>query len=152
MMTIDPGDYDPRELRGVDPEGADPGSAAEEGALGSVSARDELRSRQRQTLQMIEDTLDELSSPYLAELPDSYRGELLILEWLELLVETAGRGETIEGLDYYTSVDWITSDVESELRVYLRGVDIPPEDDRPLDHDDHSNSLVYIARLAAMTQ
>lgn len=150
-MTMDPADYDPRELREIGLEGADRGPPGGGGSLGSVGAVDALRSSQRETLQLMEDTVEELSRPYLSEMPDSYRAELLVLEWLELLTAIAGRRETIEGLAYYTSVGWITPAVESELREYLRGVDTTADDPRPLDHDDHSTSLVYIARLAAMT-
>jgi archaellum component FlaD/FlaE len=150
-MTMDPGDYDPRELRDVGFESSDRGSPAEVVGPAGVGASETAWSGQRRTLQLIEDTLEHLSAPYLTALPDTYRGELLVLEWLELLVTTAGRGEAIEGLAYYASVYWITDDVESELREYLRGVDARPEEHRSLDQDDHATSLVYIARLASMS-
>lgn len=148
-MTIDPGDYDPRELRELGSE--DGPESVIGGNAGGMGSGDALRSSQRETLLMIEDTLEELSTPYLPELPDSYRGELLVLEWLEFLVGKAGRSETIEGLVYYTSIGWITKKVEIHLREYLRGVDPTPETPTPLDQDDHVTSLVYIARLDAMS-
>lgn len=148
-MTIDPGDYDPRELR---EHGSEAGrESVIGGGVGGVSSRDALRSSQRETLLMLEDTLEELSTPYLPDLPDSYRAELLVLEWLEFLVGTAGKGEAIEGLAYYTSIGWITKAVETDLREYLRGIDAAPETPTPLNQDDHVTSLVYIARLDAMS-
>jgi len=149
VMTMDPGDYGPGDLREDGAEGIG-GGPPTGGGLGDAHPGGTLGSSRRQTLQLIEDTLEELSSPYLTGLPDSYRSELLVLEWLERLAETAGRGETIEGLAYYAAIDWITADVESELREYLRGVDAHPDETRPLEQDDHATSLVYIARLAAM--
>jgi archaellum component FlaD/FlaE len=59
-------------------------------------------------------------------------------------------GGTIEVLRYYRGIGWITRDVEADLRGYFGGLD-DGEGRGSLGVDEHTESLVYVTRLASMT-
>lgn len=94
--------------------------------------------------------------PYLERLPDRYAAEVVVLEWLDLLIDKAGFENTGNALEYYAEVGWITESVRADLREYMRGFSevesFDPDKPGPadLDVDDHVTSLVYIARLASV--
>jgi len=94
---------------------------------------------------------DGLSKPYLTSLPDAYAAERLLFDWLEFLVMKGGFKRTMDALRYYRTVEWLTADVEAELRDYLVGFSGEVSDTDSFDVDDHHLSLVYIARLSSMT-
>ena len=169
-MTINPNDYDPNELRGGTDEtdsaflgssGSGGGSAAG-GAGGGVAgggvaefgpmdAGEVGHSNQYRELFLLERTTggDGMEKPYLSSLPQSYAAELVIFEWLEFLVDRTGFRRTLDVLRYYRSIDWLTDETERKLREYLQSFDDGNSADG-LDRDDHLQSLVYVARLAAM--
>lgn len=91
----------------------------------------------------------DLERPYLARLPDSYRAQLEVLEWLEWLLGTCGLEATVEALAYYESVEWLSGPAREDLEGFLEGLSIAePPDPRPLGVEDHRVSLRYVARLA----
>lgn len=155
-MTMNPNDYDPNELRnaGEDTDGMFLGGSRDEvsDGPGSLGADEVLRSNQYRELFLLEQVSGEggMEKPYLDTLPRSYAAELVVFEWLEFLVDRTGFRRTLDVLRYYRSIDWITDDAESHLREYLQSFDEGANDER-LDRSDHLLSLVYIARLAAMT-
>ena len=159
-MTINPRDMDPDDLR----------SAARE-ELGGQDV-DELKSRietetdtdeegrpvhsdEVKELLLIESGADpeDLARPYLTTIPDAYAGRLTLFEWLDFVLRRAGVSRTLEAIEYYENVGWISSDVGDGLRDHVRAF-------REVTHSggttdltmaDHVLSLVYIARLSSMT-
>lgn len=99
---------------------------------------------------------DSTEKPYLSELPKQYESEVTVFEWLDFLINKAGFRATGDALSYYVTIDWITQDVKEELRTYMRGFSevesFDPDKPGPheLEKDDHTLSLVYIARLLSM--
>ena len=111
-----------------------------------------LRENQLEHLLVHETAASEgLSKPYLTELPDAYAAERLLFDWLEFLVLKGGFKRTMDALRYYHTVEWVTAEVEAELRDYLVGFSGEVSETEAFDVDDHHLSLVYIARLASMT-
>ena len=82
-------------------------------------------------------------------MPDSYGAQAEIFEWLEGLIATCGRESTLEALDYYESVGWLSEDSRESLEEFVEGLtSAEPPEPRSLDVDDHRDSLRYVARLA----
>jgi flagellar protein FlaE len=164
-MSINPRDYDLDELRkmarergGDTSDRADPGDTSPDiGGIGSMgpdegsaSARDSFRAGLYRELLPLE-AGGEATKPYLHHLPETYAGEHLIFEWLEFLLLHAGYQGSLEAIDYYESVDWITEECESQLNEYMLGLDDRSgSEPANLDVDDHLLSLVYIAKLSSM--
>lgn len=184
-MTIDPGAYDPDELRRLAHGSHDAGrraagggdrrsdrsfagGAPRPGAAGSPGrATESLRAAQVDQLFFLQSATDGLEKPYLRELPASFAAEEVVFEWLDFLVERGGFRRTYEALRYYRSIGWLAEPVVEDLEAYLAG--FPPtaepsvdgsdatggatarDHDAAFDVDDHRLSLVYVARLAALT-
>lgn len=158
-MSSNLGDYDLRELhRLADPGGAHSGEDALSVRLGP---REVLRIGQQREL-LLQETMNLAAGqpsarPYLTALPDRYAAEVVVFEWLDVLINKAGFKNTGEALSFYVAVDWITEDVKDQLRAYMHGfsqVDaFDPDDPGPLELgiEDHVLSLVYVARLAGMS-
>jgi len=87
----------------------------------------------------------EAGTPYLASLPGGYATDLLVIEWLEYLVEEAGVREAAGAIDYYESIDWIDPAVADDLDDYLAGFDGGGNAALTIDH--HARSLRYIGEL-----
>ncbi|AXR78761.1 FlaD/FlaE family flagellar protein [Natrarchaeobaculum sulfurireducens] len=93
--------------------------------------------------------------PYLVQAPSRYASEVLVLEWLDHLVETAGLEGAAQTVAYYRSAGWISAGVEGYLRTLLNGFGdretSPPADPEPrsvLSTTEHKRSLQFIARIA----
>lgn len=161
-MSINPRDYDLDELRKMarerdrepDGDGVDEPGIGLDDSFPSPSEGSGVDSSFRAGLYrklLPLEAGNDASKPYLASLPEHYAGEHLIFEWLEFLLLHAGYQGTMEALDYYESVDWITEDCESTLNDYMLGLgEQPSNDGTDLEMDDHLLSLVYIAKLASM--
>ncbi|WP_380675640.1 FlaD/FlaE family flagellar protein [Salinigranum sp. GCM10025319] len=116
-------------------------------------AADALRSNQLEQLFLHQSSMvtEEMTKPYLGEIPQKYAAERVIFDWLEFLVLKGGFKRTMNALRYYRTIDWITEDVEASLQDYLIGFSDGANDTTDLDVDDHQLSLVYVARLASMS-
>ncbi|MFB6219050.1 MAG: FlaD/FlaE family flagellar protein [Halobacteriaceae archaeon] len=151
-MTINPRDYDPSELEGMLDEG-DPSELQNGGGefeWASPPSTDALESNQYRQLFMLQSAAGDVGKPYLEELPGDYGAELVVFEWLDFLLTKAGVRSALEALRYYESIGWLGEDAEETLEEYLLGLDEPEDAVAGLDREDHSLSLVYVARLAAM--
>jgi flagellar protein FlaE len=83
--------------------------------------------------------------PYLATMPEGFGMELIVVEWLEYLVEEVGVRSTTEAIDYYERIDWISEPVADDLQDYLRGFDGGSSGELTIDH--HTQSLKFIGQL-----
>ena len=91
--------------------------------------------------------------PYLDELPAGYTEDLIVLEWIEFLIEESSPAAAQNALTYYERIRWIGPRAADQLRSFLDG---HPDVDGSIDAntapetlstDHHSRSLQYIARL-----
>jgi len=100
---------------------------------------------------------DQLSSsgdkPYLTAIPGDYVGDLVVMEWLEFLVEESNVTDAARAVNYYERIDWIDRAAADHLRSFLSGfgqidrnkVDQPGTDQ--LNRTHHVHSLKYIMKL-----
>lgn len=73
---------------------------------------------------------------------------VVLLNWIEFLMERVGRNNLMDALDYYVDIGWISEEVRSEIMAYARGIDYYVE--KPtwrLLPEDHTKSLLFIERL-----
>jgi len=86
------------------------------------------------------------TKPYLSTVPEGFAAELLVVEWLEFLVEEGGVRESARALEYYERIDWLDERVADELQAYLRGFDGDGDGSLTIEH--HTQSLRYIGQLS----
>ncbi|WP_284012728.1 FlaD/FlaE family flagellar protein [Halobaculum litoreum] len=104
-----------------------------------------------------DDLSDEPAKPYLTSLPGDYVGDLMVMEWLEFLVEESTTTDAVRAVNYYRRVEWIDDEVADQLKGFLSGfgdidrnlMDRPGTDHLDLDH--HTRSLKYIMQLTDAT-
>jgi archaellum component FlaD/FlaE len=97
---------------------------------------------------------DESRRPHLPALPAGYACDVLVMEWLEFLVDRGGVDGAARSLDYYESIGWLSADAATDLQTFLQGFgetveapeDIEPRS--PLSVESHRTSLRYVSRLA----
>jgi flagellar protein FlaE/flagellar protein FlaC len=91
--------------------------------------------------------------PYLAELPNGYVSDLVVMEWLEFLVTEFGPEDAVRTVEYYGDIGWISESVEEDLLAFVSGfadVDsVETEETGPatLEIGDHIRSLTFLSRL-----
>ncbi len=74
---------------------------------------------------------------------------VVLLNWIEFLMERVGRNNLMDALDYYVDIGWISEDVMSQIMAYARGIDYYVE--KPtwrLLPEDHTKSLLFIEKLS----
>lgn len=83
--------------------------------------------------------------PYLDNRPET---SIFLLNWLEFLMEKAGRNNLVDILEYYIEIGWISEEVSSKMIDMANGIDYYVE--RPtwkLLPEDHTKSLLFIEQL-----
>jgi len=94
------------------------------------------------------------NGPYLTEFADTYATDVLVMEWLAMLIEAAGEEGALKALDHYDRIDWVSESIRRELEVVLSGAwseaDAAPRND--LNTDVHDRSFRFIARLSQQAQ
>ncbi len=84
----------------------------------------------------------------LEHLDKSPMTAVVLLNWIEFLMERVGRNNLMDALDYYVDIEWIGDAVRDEMLAYARGIDYYVE--KPtwrLLPEDHTKSLIFIERL-----
>ncbi|ERH12370.1 MAG: putative archaeal flagellar protein D/E [halophilic archaeon J07HB67] len=99
----------------------------------------------------------EKEKPYLRQLPGDYVGDLMVMEWLEYLVEEGDTTDAVRAINYYERVEWLSPEVAEQLKSFLSGFGEIDRNliDRPgtakLDLQHHTQSLKYIMQLTNAT-
>ncbi|MCX9015219.1 MAG: hypothetical protein OIN89_10625 [Candidatus Methanoperedens sp.] len=84
----------------------------------------------------------------LTHLDNSAESSIVLLNWINFLLEKVGRNNIIDVIKYYIEIDWINEEVGSKMIDYTDGLDYYVE--KPtwkLLPDDHVKSLMYIGML-----
>ncbi|MCZ7357053.1 MAG: hypothetical protein O8C66_13645 [Candidatus Methanoperedens sp.] len=92
-----------------------------------------------------EDNAQGVRLPYLDNRPET---SIVILNWIEFLMEKVGRNNLVDVLEYYIEIGWISEEVSSKMMSYASGIDYYVE--RPtwkLLPEDHTKSLLFIEQL-----
>ncbi len=93
-----------------------------------------------------------MQKPYLATLPAGYIVDLVVMEWLEFLVEEFGSEDAVRTIAYYEDIDWISEPVKEQLLAFASGIaDVSDVDadatPATLGVDDHIRSLTFMSQL-----
>lgn len=84
----------------------------------------------------------------LVSLDNRPETSIILLNWIQFLMEKVGRNNLIDILEYYVDIGWISEEVSSEMLDYASGIDYYVE--RPtwkLLPEDHTRSLLFIEQL-----
>lgn len=84
--------------------------------------------------------------PYL---DNRHETSIILLNWIEFLMEKVGRNNLIDVLEYYVEINWISEAVSSKMLDFANGIDYYVE--RPtwkLLPKDHAKSLMFIEQLS----
>ncbi len=84
----------------------------------------------------------------LQNLDNKAETSIILLNWIEFLLEKVGRNNLSEVLEYYIDIGWISEEVCEKMLAYANGIDYYVE--RPtwkLLPDDHTKSLMFIEQL-----
>jgi flagellar protein FlaC len=89
--------------------------------------------------------------PYLETLPSGYVADIVVMDWLEFLVEETGIDGAARTIAYYEAIDWIDEPAAETLQTFLNGfggeVEADPEPRSSLPVAHHNTSLRYISRI-----
>ena len=94
--------------------------------------------------------------PHLAVLPDGYASDVVVMEWLEFLVDRGGVDGAARTIAYYESIGWLGDAAAEDLQTFLSGFGEPAdrpdpetvEPHSPLSVQCHRTSLQYVSRLS----
>ncbi len=95
--------------------------------------------------QYIDDDENGVRLPYLDNRPET---SIVLLNWIEFLMEKVGRNNLFDVLEYYIEIGWISEEVSAKMMAYANGIDYYVE--RPtwkLLPEDHTKSLLFIEQL-----
>ncbi len=84
----------------------------------------------------------------LVTLDNKPETSVILLNWIQFLMEKVGRNNLIDILEYYIEIGWISESVSSIMIDYANGIDYYVE--RPtwkLLPEDHTKSLMFIEQL-----
>lgn len=96
-------------------------------------------------------------SPYLNALAPTYATDVVLMQWVSMLVDTAGPAGALKTIDYYAQIDWISPAVKRQLETVLSGAhdldeDQPSRPPSELSVEAHSESFEHIQKLAQQTE
>jgi len=89
----------------------------------------------------------EFRASTLDSLPNDPEGVVIVMKWLQYLVDRAGKENISKVLDYYVDIGWITDDVKVKLLEYCEGITEETSERRNLVAKDHIQSFLYIQKL-----
>ncbi|MFO7678326.1 MAG: FlaD/FlaE family flagellar protein [Thermoplasmatota archaeon] len=102
-------------------------------------------------------TIEKINSPILSkmdplrEIPYDPESVVVIMKWLQYLVDKLGKNNLADILGYYVDIDWISDDVRLDLIKYSKGISDDKETVKKASHNlstkEHIQSLLYIQKL-----
>ena len=90
----------------------------------------------------------------LTEIPNDPESIIVLMKWLQYLIDKCGRANLSAILDYYVDIGWISQDAKISLIDYSHGItedksklEITRKDAADLPSKDHIQSLFFIQKL-----
>ncbi len=90
----------------------------------------------------------------LSVIPSDAESVIILMKWLQFLIDKCGRSNLHEILDYYVDIGWISEDVKISLMDYSNGIteDVGEGNNikkwiSDLPSKDHIQSLIFIQKL-----
>lgn len=94
--------------------------------------------------------------PYLRTLPMGYSADIIVMRWLEYLLDQTDDAGAADTIEYYRAIEWVSDSVADRLLTFLEGLgdgdttaDAVPRSG--LDIDQHTQSLQFIHQLAVIS-
>lgn len=92
----------------------------------------------------------------LEELPPTYAADIIVMQWLSMLVRRSGQAGALKSFEYYESVGWISTSVRQRLETMLSGpgidAHVDPENPSEPTSVDHLESYTYITQLEELRE
>ena len=92
--------------------------------------------------------------PVLESVPDSFAGEVLVMEWLSVLMEGSGPADALRAVGHYEDAGWISREVRDHLVDVIGGptldVHVDPTQSSESTADEHAVSHRYLSVLARL--
>lgn len=96
----------------------------------------------------METDASERPTPLLSSVPEGYAGDVLVMEWLAMLMNESGPAGALRAVEYYDDVGWISSEVRDHLVNVIGGpaldVFVDPTRPREPTADEHVESQNYL--------
>jgi archaellum component FlaD/FlaE len=95
-------------------------------------------------------TSDRQTSRQQRDEPDEFEENLLLLEWVGMMLDRVGRAGLLDLLDYYQNLGWLDPEIKDQATRVAVGVDAPDrvgDENWRGDVELHRRSLVAIQRL-----
>ncbi|HID25753.1 MAG TPA: hypothetical protein EYP23_04750 [Thermoplasmata archaeon] len=96
-------------------------------------------------------THQEMSSMYpLASIPSDPESIVVVMKWLQYLVDKVGKSRVLEVLNYYVDVGWITEEAKMKLLEYCEGITVREGSETNASEllaKDHIQSFLFIQKL-----
>ena len=90
--------------------------------------------------------------PVLESVPDSFAGEVLVMEWLSVLMEGSGPADALRAVGHYEDAGWISREVRDHLVDVIGGptldVHVDPTQSSESTAEEHAVSHRYLSVLA----
>ncbi|MCD6542256.1 MAG: hypothetical protein J7K38_02905 [Thermoplasmata archaeon] len=83
----------------------------------------------------------------LDHLPNDPEAVVIVMKWLQYLIDRVGKDSISNVLNYYVDIGWINDDVKSKLLEYCEGITEESKGRKKLVAKDHIQSFLYIQRL-----
>ncbi|MEM0492791.1 MAG: FlaD/FlaE family flagellar protein [Candidatus Thermoplasmatota archaeon] len=105
-----------------------------------------------QTIEQDGKNMEDVFKPLIA-IPNDPESIIVLMKWLQYLVDKAGKIHLPEVLSYYVDIGWISDDVRFDLLEYSKGIIEEPSqndtkrDSYSLSTRDHIQSLLFIQKL-----
>jgi flagellar protein FlaD len=88
----------------------------------------------------------------LNEIPLDAQSTVILMKWLQYLIDKLGKSQASDVLNFYADVGWITEDIKYDLLKYIKGItDEKPQEgkekNRKITSKEHIHSLLFIQKL-----
>jgi archaellum component FlaD/FlaE len=113
----------------------------------STPRKEEIESRDAKVM-----PVKERQEARLAYIDNKIENIIVLLKWIEFLMERVGRENLARTLEFYVDIEWINDDVMNKILTYARGVNVSQEETEhgyvsELSVKDHIQSLLFIEKL-----
>jgi flagellar protein FlaD len=91
----------------------------------------------------------------LTEIPNDAENIVILMKWLQYLVDNLGKEHVNEALNFYVDVGWISENIKLDLLKYVKGLnkadgEINENDEKKnitITTNEHIQSLLFIQKL-----
>jgi flagellar protein FlaD len=84
----------------------------------------------------------------LTRIENEIQNIVVLLKWIEFLMERVGRENLEDVVDYYVEIGWISEEIRDKVMTYSKRIEVREEaHSSQLSIEDHVRSLVFIEKL-----